>query len=523
MFNLPSVEENVSVATAELSSSSVAWLNPDDVNREDVGSHPFGAKAGYISSKTFEKFPKADRYQDPEDQREIRINDLMNMSAGLGVLIELFEMKNDLAKMSNLARINYLTLLQRQASWVNAWEQEAIIAVAGLEPTELDNFYDGPDSTEREDVATALRLAPQTAQNRIDVARTLVAHLPNVCSALATGEISASHANSIAREVADIIDRKVPIATIRKIEEVAIAHAEFHTPSQVTNKVRATIAKLAPEEFEAEVAEAREDRRVEIHQEKHGMATLIAFLPAADAQTVMLAIEKLARIRQRDERARVAGFKSAGEPISAFADGEAGIGATGGLFDLHYIDQLRADALTQLASTYLATSKDEALNHRRPVTVNLTIDLNTLFGMDENPGILSGYGAIPASVARELAADGKWRRFITDPHTGNLLDYGRQTYEPPQALADFLTARDRICRFPGCRQPSRTADIDHAIPWESGGATSAENMGLLCRRHHRMKTTGGWKLDSFEDGSCRWTSPAGKTFTVAARAIHDVA
>jgi hypothetical protein len=372
----------------------------------------------------------------------------------------------------------------------------------------------------------------------------LVGHLPNVCSALATGEISASHATSIAREVADIIDRKVPIATIRKIEEVAIAHAEFHTPSQVTNKVRATIAKMAPEEFEADAAEAREERRVEIHPEKDGMATLIAFLPAADAQTVMLAIEKLARIRQRDERARIAGFKAAGVSINTFASAQsakqtnmeqagnraaeqagnqAGVNTAGGLFDLHYIDQLRADALTQLASSYLATSKDEALSHRRPITVNLTIDLNTLLGMDENPGILSGYGAIPASVARELAADGKWRRFITDPHTGALLDYGRESYEPPQALADFLTARDRVCRFPGCRQPARTADIDHAIPWESGGVTSAENMGLLCRRHHRMKTTGGWKLESFEDGSCRWTSPVGKSFTVAARAIHDVA
>jgi hypothetical protein len=462
-----------------------------------------GARSGYISPVIMQKFAKAEEYQNPGDRHEIRLSELLTMSAGIGVLIELFEMKNDLTKMSNLARINYLTVLQRQASWVNAWEQEAIIAVAGLEPTEVDNFYDGPDSSEREDIATALRLAPQTAQNRIDVARTLVGHLPLVCSALATGEISASHATSIAREVADIIERKVPLSTIRKIEEIAISHAEFHTPSQVTNKVRATIAKLAPEEFEAQAEEAREDRRVEIYPEKNGMATLIAILPAADAQTVMLAIEKLARIRQRDERVHV--------------------GETGGLFDLHYIAQLRADALTQLASSYLATSQDEALNHRRPVTVNLTIDLNTLLGMDENPGILSGYGAIPASVARELAADGKWRRFITDPQSGNLLDYGRITYEPPQPLVDFLTARDRVCRFPGCRQPGRNADIDHAIPWDSGGSTSAKNMGLLCRRHHRLKTTGEWKLESFADGSCRWTSPAGKSFTVAARPIHDVA
>ncbi len=430
---------------------------------------------------------------------EYRVGELLSISAGIGVLIELHDMKYHLLSMTSSARIDYLKVLQRQASWINAWEQEAIIAVAGLEPSNPDDFFQGPDSMEREDVATALRLAPQTAQNRIDIARTLVGHLPHVCSALATGEISAAHATTIAREVADIIDKNVPIATIRKIEEVAITHAEFHTPSQVTNKVRSTIAKLAPEEFHAEVERACEDRRVEIYPEKYGMATVVAMLPAADAQTVMLAIDKLARI-------------SLGAEI---ADGSSD--------QRSRLEQLRADALTQLAASYLATSHDVALNHRRPVTVNVTLDLDTLLGINENPGILSGYGSIPASVARELAADGKWRRFITDPITGNLLDYGRRTYEPPQALADFLSARDRTCRFPGCRQPSRTADIDHAIPWESGGETSAANMGLLCRRHHRMKTSGEWRLDSFPDGSCRWTSPSGKIFDVPVRPINEVA
>ncbi len=436
-------------------------------------------------------------YINPTDPQEVRLCELLSITAGIAVLIELHEMKPDLTSMSTSARIDYLKVLQRQASWINAWEQEAIIAVAGLQPSEPDDFFQGPDDMEREDVATALRLAPQTAQNRIDIARTLVGHLPQVCSALATGEISAAHATTIAREVADIIEKNVPIATIRKIEEVAIAHAEFHTPSQVTNKVRATIAKLAPEEFAAQVALACEGRRVEIYPEKYGMATIVAILPAADAQTVMLAIDKLARISMRNE--------------SAQTDSSS------------RIEQLRADALTQLASTYLATSKDEALNHRRPVTVNITLDLTTLLGIDENPGILSGYGAIPASVARELAADGKWRRFITDPVSGNLLDYGRRTYEPPQSLVDFVSARDRTCRFPGCRQPSRTADIDHAIPWEEGGTTSAANMGLLCRRHHRMKTSGEWQLESFPDGSCRWTSPDGNIFEVPVRPMNEVA
>ena len=187
------------------------------------------------------------------------------------------------------------------------------------------------------------------------------------------------------------------------------------------------------------------------------------------------------------------------------------------------LDQLRADALAHIAESYLAQTSSDNLAHGRPVTVNLTLDLPTFMGLQENPGLLAGYGEIPASIARSLAKDAKWRRFITDPITGDLLDYGRQTYEPPQSMVDFITARDRRCRFPGCRQPSRICDIDHAIPWEDGGTTTKENLGLLCRRHHRMKTHGGWNLISFADGSCEWTSPQGKKFKVQARSIGELA
>ena len=231
------------------------------------------------------------------------------------------------------------------------------------------------------------------------------------------------------------------------------------------------------------------------------MATIVAFLPAADAQTVMLALDKFARA----------------ERASAIAESEA---LTSRDF---LIDNLRADALTALAIKYLGETEEMGFAHRRPTSINLTIDLPTLLGLQENPAILTGYGAIPATVARELASDAKWRRFITDPVTGNLLDYGRETYEPPQALVDFVLARDRVCRFPGCRQPGRLADIDHAQSWESGGKTSAQNLGLLCRRHHQLKTHGGWRLESFADGSCQWTSPLKRKYFVPARRIDEVA
>jgi hypothetical protein len=189
--------------------------------------------------------------------------------------------------------------------------------------------------------------------------------------------------------------------------------------------------------------------------------------------------------------------------------------------DLRSADMKRADALTAIAGFALAASSEDVALHRRPITVNVTIDLPTLLGLSENPGQLAGYGAIPASVARALASDGKWKRFITDPQTGALLDYGRETYQPPQALIDFLIARDRTCRFPGCRRSAALSDLDHAQSWEEGGTTSLENLGALCRRHHLLKTHGGWGIESRADGSCTWTSPLGKIYQTPARSIAE--
>jgi hypothetical protein len=189
--------------------------------------------------------------------------------------------------------------------------------------------------------------------------------------------------------------------------------------------------------------------------------------------------------------------------------------------DLRTMDMKRADALSEIAGIAVSLSEDEAKSHRRSVSVNVTIDLPTLLGLNENPGQLAGYGVLPAQIVRALAGEGKWRRFITDPNTGTLLDYGRDSYQPPQDLVDYLIARDRTCRFPGCRQSAARADIDHAEAWEDGGETSAANLGALCRRHHRLKTHGGWKLSSNADGSCSWESPDGHNYFVPARPVLD--
>jgi hypothetical protein len=428
------------------------------------------------------------------------VAELLCAIPGAMTLARLSEINPDSLNASD--RIDFLTALDRQDGWLYALRQRAIAAVAGLTPSEGGGPLSGVDESEREDISTALRLAPATAQSRIDIARTLVNNLPNTCSALVTGEISSAHATVIARETAIAIRDGAPESIVFEIEQRAIAYAEFHTPGQLANHVRKSVALFAAEEFEETVSRATALRRISCYNEADGMSTVVAILPAAEAQVVMNSIEAFI-LRQDQLQNQLDGVHSreAAEKLT--------------------IDQRRADALTSICANFLSEISETVTPQRRPLTVNVTIDLPTLLGLAENPGQLAGYGPIPAAVARELASDAKWKRFITEPQTGNLLDFGRESYEPPQNLKDFLIARDRTCRFPGCRRSALLSDLDHAESWESGGSTSPDNIGALCRRHHRLKTHDGWGIESFADGSCTWTSPLGKKFFTPARSIHE--
>jgi hypothetical protein len=66
------------------------------------------------------------------------------------------------------------------------------------------------------------------------------------------------------------------------------------------------------------------------------------------------------------------------------------------------------------------------------------------------------------------------------------LDVGRRSAIVPPSMRRAVIARDRHCRFPGCDRPPAWCDAHHVLHWADGGATSVENLLLLCRRHHRM-------------------------------------
>ena len=116
--------------------------------------------------------------------------------------------------------------------------------------------------------------------------------------------------------------------------------------------------------------------------------------------------------------------------------------------------------------------------------------------------------AVPAMTAWALAAGGTWRRLVTDPASGVVIDVGRTRYRPPAGLADLVRARDRACVFPTCQTPAERCDIDHLTAWSQGGTTSLDNLATLCEAHHRLKHTPGWALTRDQaSGILSWHTP----------------
>jgi hypothetical protein len=83
-------------------------------------------------------------------------------------------------------------------------------------------------------------------------------------------------------------------------------------------------------------------------------------------------------------------------------------------------------------------------------------------------------------------------------------------YRPGAVLDRYLRARDRRCRFPGCRRPvPRGGELDHDRPWP-GGPTSAGNLVGYCTSHHRGKHQApGWRHELTADGALTVTTPSG--------------
>lgn len=86
---------------------------------------------------------------------------------------------------------------------------------------------------------------------------------------------------------------------------------------------------------------------------------------------------------------------------------------------------------------------------------------------------------------------------------------------PPLLKEQLAMLNAGYCPFPYCHRRARAGDVDHQIPASMGGPTTSSNTHLPCRKHHRAKDKGGWRVVCPATGIWVWTSPAGAVYLVS--------
>ncbi|MCC9173048.1 HNH endonuclease signature motif containing protein [Arthrobacter sp. zg-Y179] len=438
-----------------------------------------------------------------------------------------------------------LSRMAHLMSWVQALEARLMVR---MQEIFRDSFHAASGRLEpgmafslaASECAAILNIPQVTAQRMMSEALNLCSTHTATLTALEEGQLSYQHAQVVLDQC-----QNVPAGALPEFEGDLLAAAPGQTRAQFSCKARRLRERKFPDTVSKRHLSAFEQRRVTLEHEEDGMSCLSAHLRAAEAQQIYSALSTAARGEQAGGDSRTTDqlradilaqllmggnrglFATGGGQRGPGRTGEAGNNSravhTGGDTDRTrqnegnlgfdggpendgglegYPDmEARADA---------GSGPDEGIVPRAEIMV--LINAETLFGADDQPAELHGYGPISAEAARRLARNAVgWTGLVQNPQTGEILGVGRRR-KVPAGLRRWLRARDGTCRFPGCRVSTANADIDHTIDWAKGGPTDHGNLEHLCRRHHRFKTLGYWKACQPETGVLEWTSPTGRVY-----------
>ncbi|MPZ79227.1 MAG: DUF222 domain-containing protein [Actinophytocola sp.] len=345
-----------------------------------------------------------------------------------------------------------------RAAWQNEGHSlEQLAVFAATSGSEFDAL----------EVAALFRISVRAAQHRLDLAVTLSTRLPRTLAAVKAGRLDPYRASKIA-------DATLPLS----LEAAAVVEGEIldrveEMPAvKLCRALRRIVARVNADALRALHEQRVAQRRVDMYPTEDGCSVLTVHGPAARIQVAAKRVDAIAH-QLRD---------------------------TGGA-DGRTMDQLRSDVALDLLA-----GKD--FEHAK-IIVQVTLPARAALGVDNTPGHLVGYGDIAAQQAVDLAyqADATWRRILTEPATGRVLDVGRRRYSPPAALRDHIQAAMPTCTGPGCVRPAAQCDLDHREPFPAG-PTDEHNVHPACRSHHRGKTFGGWKIIK-RGGILEWVSPCG--------------
>ncbi|KRE80739.1 HNH endonuclease signature motif containing protein [Arthrobacter sp. Soil762] len=354
------------------------------------------------------------------------------------------------------------------------------------------------------EVGCVLAIGGRAAGALLEQSCALATSLPRTLAALQAGTVSWQHARVIVDETATL-DRDAAKALEAHFLEADAPSPACGCPAgempayRFRRKARTWRERHHPDSIEKRHAKGVEDRCLEYTPEQDGMARMSAYLPADQAAAIWNRITAIARGLQGPEEDRT--LTQLRADVFATAALRSDSGCTRCRNSIGTAARAGAPGLADIP-----TPRAEVL---------ITVPIFSLLGVTEEPSMLDGYGPIPASMARELVANGadSFHRVLVDPRDGAPLEIGRTSYRLTKAMRNWLRMRDGKCPFPGCSNHSLDNEADHLLAWHHGGTTGISNLGQPCRRHHSLKHASGWKpTPATKNEPPGWVSPSGRKY-----------
>jgi uncharacterized protein DUF222/HNH endonuclease len=296
-------------------------------------------------------------------------------------------------------------------------------------------------------------LTASVASDRVEVAR-LLASLPQTTEAFAAGDISYQHAAMIARTAVELGDKMEANA-----EGILVNAARELDPGRLRIVAMHLRHCLQPDCVLRDANDVHAHRYLYLSQTLDGIFRLDGQLDADGGAMLQTALDSLMVPPAPDDERNAR--------------------------------QRRADAMVELARRQLDGGALPEVGGHKPHLM-VTVDMAAL---SKQPGSfaaeLEWAQPIPAETARRLACDAAITPILVGGESPQAGPTSRVVSAP---IKRAVVVRDKGCRFPGCDQPPAWTDVHHLKHWADGGGNGADNLILLCRRHHRRVHEEGWTM-----------------------------
>jgi hypothetical protein len=320
---------------------------------------------------------------------------------------------------------------------------------------------------------------PGTARERVRVARAL-GKLPLIDEALRTGGLSYAKARALTRVANPANEARL------------LAMALLATGAQLERLCRGYRSAI-----EGEKAPTPEERSVHRRVLPGGMVKLELVLEPEEADLVLRAVDRAREVRA-EQPAPCACAPASPPDRPPLEGGEVGDVSAETPWPS------RADGMVKLAESFLADHHVSGSGGER-FQVMVHLDQEVLDPDGAWSGTLEDGTRVSAETLRRVACD---CGLVAVGHDGQALNIGRRARSIPPAIRRALMLRDHGCAFPGCTH-TRFLHAHHVEHWLHGGATSLDNLVMLCSFHHHQVHEGGWRITAAADKTFLFHPPGG--------------